>query len=61
MVKERGDTPAFEVHVGSKRYAVYADGRVEGFGGVGQDVIIFNRIPGIIAEALAKSTVGEAA
>ncbi len=45
------DQPVFEILVGprgtkaARRYSIYANGRVEGFG---DDVAVINRIPGLL-------------
>jgi hypothetical protein len=38
------------------RYAVYADGRVEGFG---EGCVIFNRVPAMIQRATAEASLEE--
>ena len=41
--------PAFEIHLGNRVIAIYADGRVDGLPGV--SMIVVNRIPQLMAKA----------
>lgn len=43
------DEPVFEVRDGAKIYRIWVSGQVEGFG---NDPVVVNRIPALIAEAV---------
>jgi hypothetical protein len=46
------DQPAFEVRVGDRHYRIWANGKAEGFEDGETPVLIVNRIPRVIAEAV---------
>lgn len=53
-MNEKTENPAFEVHTPDQIFKIYASGKVEGFGETG--VIICNRIPQLVAKAVANAT-----
>lgn len=52
--------PAFQVIVNGHEYAVYANGKIYGFGDDADKIVVINHIPQLIAEAVAeaKSRIG---
>lgn len=47
------DREAFKIVCGDKTYRIFASGKVEGFDGA--PLIIFNRIPDLLADARAEA------
>jgi hypothetical protein len=55
------ECPAFEIHLGDDTICVWADGRVEGDYIDGKSYIVINRIPQIVAMAVARGVRSKAA